>query len=559
MNRGVVSGRFLAGGIAVAVLSIVLLATLSWRSAQRHQAAAESTLNDFAGVALDRYNNTAESLLRQALMPAFGLLGFQQLERPGNGLADLREMAQVPDQLASDPCNCVPLLRPEAWFRINLTDSTYLLVDQNGKTVSATPDWLTRVVPRMASLSSERFRFAGLTLDDPNCSRMIYATTLRDSLGVPRQIYGLSVFTSVVAHEIFERAWNETRLPPRFLSGETGNRDYVTLTVSTPEGSPIYQSPVAYRSTFSDSVQLSARRGELKVAATLNPALADRLLVGGVPRSPAKAILLSAGLTLGLLLLVGWLTWRTMDLARLRSDFTSGITHELRTPLTQIRLSAETVLFGRIRNGSERDSALRQIVTETERLQHLVDNVLHFSRAERQLVPVTPIDQPLAPLVQDTVEGFGPIAAEWGALLQVEVGSHLQVRVDAQALRQVLLNLIDNAVRYGPAGQTIVVSGEGDAEWVSLVVADQGDGIPAADRERVWKPFVRLESAQESNRTGSGLGLAVVRQLVSVSRGTVAIESNHPRGTRITVRLPAGVRQGTDRSDSASLPKAVLT
>jgi signal transduction histidine kinase len=411
----------------------------------------------------------------------------------------------------------------------------------------------------MGSLSSEQFRFAGFLLDDPTCTRVIYATTLRDSLGVPRQIYGLSVFTSVVAREILERAYNDTRLPPRFLSGETSNSDYVTLTVSSPDGKPLYQSPVVHRSTYVDSVQLGARRGELKVSATLNPRFADRLLVGGVPRSPARAILLSAGLTLALLLLVGWLAWRTMDLARLRADFTSSITHELRTPLTQIRLSAETVLLGRTRNATERDSALREIVTETERLQHLVDNILHFSRAERQLVPLSPMDQPLAPLVQETVNSFVPLAAEKGVRLEVEVPALLPVRVDGQALRQVLLNLLDNAVRYGPSGQTIVVSAIAREDLAILTVADQGDGIPPADRDRVWKPFVRLESALETNCTGSGLGLAVVEQLVTASGGTVSIESNTPRGTRIHLGLPLGEPDPVAHRQLEPVSKAALT
>lgn len=558
MSRGIVSSRTLAGGIAIAVVSIVALALVSWRSANRHRAAAESTLNDFAGVALDRYNGMVESLLRQTLMPAFGQLGFQQLARPGDGLADLRDMVLVPDQLAADPCNCMPVLRAESWFRINLTDSTSVVVDQTGKVIRRPPEWLAGVVPRMASLSSEQFRFAGFVLDDPTCSRMIYATTLRDSLGIPRQIYGMSVFTSVVAREIFERAYNDTRLPPRFLSGETTNRDYVTLAVNSPEGKLLYQSPAAYRSSYADTVQLGSRRGELKVSALLNPAYADRLLVGGVPRSPARAILLSAGLTLSLLLLVGWLAWRTMDLARLRADFTSSITHELRTPLTQIRLSAETVLLGRARSAAERDAALREIVTETERMQHLVDNVLHFSRAERQLVPLTPIDQPLAPLVQETVSSFIPLAGERGVLLQVDVSPNLTVRVDPQALRQVLLNLLDNSVRYGPAGQTIVVSAITHGDMVTMTVADQGDGIPPADRERVWKPFVRLESALESNRTGSGLGLAVVEQLMTASGGTVSIDSNTPRGTRINLSLPLGEPERISHREFEPVSKAAL-
>jgi signal transduction histidine kinase len=540
MTRGSVVSRLLTLGVAIAVLSNVGLAVLSWRSASRHRAAAEATLNDFAGVALDRYNGTVEALLRQALMPAFGMLGYQQLPRPGDGLSDLREMAEVPDALAADPCNCVSVLRAEAWFRINLTDSSAVVIDQARRRLATPPAWLAQVPSRMAGLSAEQFRFAGFVIEEPTCTRMIYATLLRDSLGVARQIYGLSVFTSVVSREVFQRAYDVTRLPPRVLSGETSNSDYVMLRVRAPDGTLLYQSPTEHHSPYADSLELGGRRGELRIAATLNPAFADRLLVGGVPRSPARAILLSLGLTLALLLGIGWLAWRTMELARLRADFTSSITHELRTPLTQIRLSAETLLLRRARSPEARKAALEEIVAETERLQHLVDNVLHFSRAERQLVPLTPTDQALAPLVEDTVHSFVPLADQRGARLVVEVSGQLVVRVDDQALRQVLLNLLDNAVRYGPEGQTIVVSAVEQRGMVQLTVADQGDGIPSGDRERVFRPFVRLESAVESSRTGSGLGLAVVHQLITASGGGVSIEHNEPRGTRINLTLPPG-------------------
>lgn len=540
MTRGSVLTRLLTLGVAIAVVSNVGLAILSWRSAGRHRAAAEATLNDFAGVALDRYNGTVEALLRQALMPAFGMLGYQQLPRPGDGLGDLQEMAEVPDVLAAEPCNCVPVLRAEAWFRINLTDSSAVVIDQARRRLATPPAWLAQVPARMAGLSAEQFRFAGFVIEEPTCTRMIYATLLRDSLGVARQIYGLSVFTSVVSREVFQRAYDVTRLPPRFLSGETSNSEYVMLRVRAPDGTLLYESPVEHHSPHADSLQLGGRRGELRIAATLNPAFADRLLVGGVPRSPARAILLSAGLTMALLVAVGWLAWRTMDLARLRADFTSSITHELRTPLTQIRLSAETLLLSRARSPEARKAALEEIVAETERLQHLVDNVLHFSRAERQLVPLTPVDQPLAPLVEDTVSSFVPLADQRRARLVVQVPGHLVARVDDQALRQMLLNLLDNAVRYGPEGQTIVVSAMEQRGMVQLTVADQGDGIPSGDRERVWRPFVRLESAVESSRTGSGLGLAVVHQLVTASGGAVAIESNQPRGSRVHLTLPRG-------------------
>lgn len=541
--------KLLALGLTVAVLSIVSQAVLTWRSAEQHRKAAESTLRDFAGVALDRYTGAVELRLRQSLAPTFGVLGAGLRPRPGDGLADLREMSLMPQELAADPCECLPVLRAQYWFRVNLGDGTAMVIDSAGHR-TATPPWLGDVATRLTALGAE-VRFANVMTGSGDSARMIYAIRLADSGGATRQIYGFSVPVALVATELFDRTFRETRLSPRFLPVDLTNPEYLTIAVRTPEGGLLYRSPVEWRSPHADSVQLRAHRATLWMGATLNPAYVDRLIVGGLPRSPVRAILVSTGLTLVILLGVGGLAWHMMALGRLRGDFAASVTHELRTPLTQIRLSAETLLMGRARGPEDRRSALQEIVTETERLQHLVDTILHFSQAERQPVSLAPEDGWLAPLVEDTVRGFAPIAARHGVQLVAEVPSPLAVRVDPRAFRQVLLNLLDNAVRYGPDGQSVVITAASSDDRVTLTVADHGAGIPARERQRVWKPFVRLDPVVGSTRTGSGLGLAVVRQLVTASGGDVAIESNEPSGTRVLVSFPRGRSLEGSGSDDA--------
>jgi signal transduction histidine kinase len=121
------------------------------------------------------------------------------------------------------------------------------------------------------------------------------------------------------------------------------------------------------------------------------------------------------------------------------------------------------------------------------------------------------------------------------------------VPLDRDALRQILLNLLDNAVKYGPSGQTITVGSEITADRARVWVEDQGPGIPHADRQRVWEPYVRLARAAESSTGGSGIGLSVVRELVSLHGGRTRVESGPGgRGARIVFELPL-TQHTTDR------------
>ena len=142
------------------------------------------------------------------------------------------------------------------------------------------------------------------------------------------------------------------------------------------------------------------------------------------------------------------------------------------------------------------------IVREARRLIHLVENVLHFSRAERRIVHVTPRGQPLEPLLRDIVAAFVPLVQSKGTRIAVDVTPALVARVDADALRHVLLNLLDNASRYGPAVQTIVVGAARAGEWVTIWVDDEGPGIPADDRKRIWRRFTVLRAVAWRARRG---------------------------------------------------------
>ncbi len=142
--------------------------------------------------------------------------------------------------------------------------------------------------------------------------------------------------------------------------------------------------------------------------------------------------------------------------------------------------------------------------------------------------------------MQEVIEGFAPLAAARGVSLQATVTEGLVAPVDPGAMRQMLLNLLDNAVKYGPTGQTVTVgAAAGPNGAARLWVDDCGPGVPSADRERVWDRFWRLERDRGSAIAGSGIGLAVVRELAGLHHGRTWVEDAESGGSRFVVELPA--------------------
>jgi signal transduction histidine kinase len=193
----------------------------------------------------------------------------------------------------------------------------------------------------------------------------------------------------------------------------------------------------------------------------------------------------------------------------------------------------------------------------------MVENVLFVARAERRANGVRPSTVALAPLATDVAAGFAPLAAAAGATVVVDVPDDLSARAEPGALRQILLNLLDNAARYGPPGQVIRVGGSAAGDAVRLTVDDEGPGVPPRDRERIWAPFVRLardrvgELNGDAKRPGSGLGLAVVRDLATLHGGRAWVEDAPPaggggRGARFVVELPAA--PGAPAADAPNEP-----
>jgi signal transduction histidine kinase len=234
---------------------------------------------------------------------------------------------------------------------------------------------------------------------------------------------------------------------------------------------------------------------------------------------------------------------REAELARLRSDFVSNVSHEMRMPLAQILLSGETLQLGRTRSQAEYNGEADSIVREAHRLAGFVDNVLSFSRIEHNNVQVTPQPIDLYGVVDETIATARTLANGRAVTVTSTIARDVDAFVDPDALRQVLYNLLENAIKYGPVGQRIIVGAAPSttvADRIEVWVDDEGPGVPVHATSAVFEPFVRLDRDRDAGIAGSGLGLAVVRFIIEQHGGRVRIEpGSRGRGTRFVIEIPA--------------------
>ncbi|MBL0939995.1 MAG: HAMP domain-containing histidine kinase [Gemmatimonadaceae bacterium] len=204
---------------------------------------------------------------------------------------------------------------------------------------------------------------------------------------------------------------------------------------------------------------------------------------------------------------------------QLRATFVASVSHELRTPLTQVRMYAEMLRLHLLTTPEERTRALSVIEKEAGRLTLLIERSLAFVRTGQ--APPPPPQQSLivAEAVQRARDAIAAIADERQVRIRAAVEPRLTAQIAGDDLHQILLNLLDNAIKYGPVGQEVRISAHRVEQRVRLMVRDQGNGVPTTEREIVWQPFLRGRSAASGATGGTGIGLFVVRDLAQRAGG----------------------------------------
>ena len=509
-------------GLFAAVLIVVT--ALGWEAvaATRDQrSTAESVLEDYAMLAAEQYaRNVQVTLEYEWLFPARRLLAGVRA-----GDDSLNPGAPLQGQRGTQPLDraveSLFVLGGESWA-----------LDAEGNEADLSFEGIVRAHAAANRDADSNHTF--VVLPEETTRRIIgYARSNDD----PSSLEGFVGSADALEHFLAEAVSVYDILPATLTED---SQELVRVEVRSRDGARLYTHGPAGSAAAHADFGLPSHFDGLAVVATIPAGSAHRLVRGGVPysRLPGVATMITVAL---ILLLTSALLWRReRQFMRLREDFVANASHELRTPLAQIRLFSETLRLDRVRDRSERDRAVSVIDREARKLSLLVETLLQFSSASRRALPCAPEAVDAHQLALGVTEWLAPLAEARGMSLVVKGTLDAMAWADRDLLEQVLVNLLDNAVKYGAESQRITVEIEAVDDDVVISVEDQGQGVPEVEQARVWRRFWR--GRRRDAVTGTGIGLALVRELVELQHGTVAVANADGAGARFSVRFPGAPR-----------------
>jgi len=517
------------------LLTAALLAAEAHRAVTYHRRTAEAVLRDYASLAAsEMIRRSASDLGYRGCYPLVGALA-REAGAPGGLAGDVRARL-----IRANPEMPVAATLAGTFFRWQAGRLEVL-----GPALPAdVASWLAARLASVGRPGQEGYSvLQGAVAGEPHS--FVYAPRPDGSL------VGFEIALPAVG-DWLRRAFARDPLLPASLGHGRVTNDSVFLAVrdhagverfrSQPREWPALGVEVPYGEAYSGVLRGST------VRVSLDPAAAGDLVIGGLPRSRLPALFGLLVLTAGLLFTAARQLRRERALGRLRAEFVASVSHELRTPLTQIRMFAETLRLDRVRSPEERQRCLEILDKEARRLTNLVENMLQFSRSERGTVLLAMEEHELAPLVAEVVQDFAPLLAGTSVTVRTQLQRDVRGFVDPGALRQVLLNLLDNAVKYGARVQEVAVDLTLHEDRARIAVTDEGPGVPERDRERVFRRFERLERERERAVAGAGIGLAVVLDLVTRHGGRAFVESAEGGGSRFVVELPATTGEAVEQA-----------
>lgn len=322
---------------------------------------------------------------------------------------------------------------------------------------------------------------------------------------------------SVLAMGVYDETYTE------FYTNRTGNGSYEVKSSFAPVF-PRWKLAIGYQNTS-----------------------IEQLAKDNFTKNLMLTMLLLSMLVLGIIL-----TWRAtsreMRLAEAKSTFVSNVSHELKTPLALIRLFAETLELGRVKNAEKAHEYHRIINNESRRLTQLINNILDFSKIEAGRKEYQFVESDVAEVVEEVLKSYEYQITSAGFELTTDIAADLPpVLIDRDAIAQAVLNLVNNAVKYSDDVKKINVRVRQRDGDVALEVIDHGIGIPRSEQEKIFEKFYRVSTGLVHDTKGSGLGLALVKHIVEAHKGKIQLESAPGRGSRFTILIPAN---GVERAST---------
>ena len=228
------------------------------------------------------------------------------------------------------------------------------------------------------------------------------------------------------------------------------------------------------------------------------------------------------------------------EISRMKSEFVSNVSHELKTPLALIRLFGETLESGIVNDERKRQEFYSIIRKESERLTHLINNVLDFSRMDTGVKEYNFKEADLVEVVRSTLEAYKFHIRDDGFKIESELPEEsITLKIDKDAISQVLLNLLNNAVKYSEERKYILVKVCANSTSALISVTDHGVGIPKEELKKIFDKFYRVSTAKTRETRGTGLGLTLAKHIIEAHGGKIEVESEVGKGSTFSVRLPA--------------------
>ena len=291
------------------------------------------------------------------------------------------------------------------------------------------------------------------------------------------------------------------------------------------------------------AIQEVARNSELQrfvgnVIAKQRPEEGEIVLQGSQNRSlrmSGRELLSSEGEPVGCIVVLSDIT-RLRRLERTRSDFIANVSHELKTPVTSIQGFAETLLDGALDSPGDARKFLGIIARQAERLGKIFDEMLVLSKLEQEEQVVLK-SQPIRPILELSAQASELRAESKKITIEISCANDLQAACNEALLEQAISNLIDNAVKYSPAGSNVAVCADQSEGQVFISVKDNGPGIESQHLPRIFERFYRVDKGRSRAEGGTGLGLAIVKHIAQVHGGQAVVESTPSKGSTFTIFL----------------------
>lgn len=527
IRTGIITGLLVLG-----LLFVGLLSHQTYMAFSSQQTLVQDILRDYATLAADEFTRRANFVGFYGIGRVIGRLAQVPQQDPLPLPEQLPELLQIDEAERRDLGRATMLAK--GFFRY---DARSGVLTHTGDIAESTKSGLIKRI--LEPGSDERLGFSGTHHEniDGESHNFVY-TQVSDDYFV-----GLRIDESEAINWLRYFIDQRPLIPQSLAGGKLDNR-WVYVSLVGREGSEVFTM-----NNYEPGMQLVTESLEgrmfegLSLQVGIYPKAVNSLIIGGLPvdRLPSiyggTASLLWTLWILAVLMIGSALVFvrRERAIAHLRSDFVSRVSHELRTPLAQIMMFAQTLMLGRVRSESERLRALKVIDKEAQRLSHLVDNVLNFSRVERGSQEVQVSAQPLFPLVREVTDQFRGLMNEGELILHSQIEEDVRVMLDPDAFRQMFVNILDNAVKYSPAGENVDICLQENGDRVDVSVEDRGVGVAAAEKQRIWEPYYRTPDIKKQAIGGTGIGLAVVQELAKLQTARVSVSDRDGGGTRFTM------------------------